>query len=114
KHKNISPLGAVMAFLYSTYIIIYSIANPLLGRHIDYVYNTHGTVQSALIYTAAVPLTITVIVMFAATFIPKGAIAFNPVLIDEDESIITNDNREKLNIIPNTNIDHDKIQKQDI
>ncbi|CAF1070603.1 unnamed protein product [Adineta steineri] len=114
KHKNISPLGAVMAFLYSTYIIIYSIANPLLGRHIDYVYNTRGTVQSALIYTAAVPLTITVIVMFAATFIPKGAIAFNPVLIDEDESIITNDNKEKLNMISNTNIDHDKIQKQDI
>jgi MFS family permease len=113
KHKNISPLGAVMAFLYSTYIIIYSIANPFLGRYIDYIYNKNKTVHSALIYTAAVQLTIIFLIMFVATFIPKGAIAFNPILIDEDDKNITSDNDEKLNVMSDKNIDHDKIEIQD-
>ena len=91
KHKHVSPLGAVMAFLYSTYIIIYSIANPFLGRHIDYIYNTTGTIRSALIYTTAVQLTIVFIIIFLATFIPKGAVAFNPSLIDEEETTATDD-----------------------
>jgi len=113
KNKNISPLGAVMAFLYSTYIIIYSIANPFLGRYIDYVYNKSKSVHSALIYTAAVQLTIIFLIMFVATFIPKGAIAFNPILIDEDNTNITNDNDEKLNVMSDKNIDHDKTETQD-
>jgi MFS family permease len=107
KHKNVSPLGAVMAFLYSTYIVIYAIANPLLGRYLDYVYNTSGTVQSALIYTAAVQLTIVFIVIFGSTFIPKGAIAFNPVLIDKDETIPPSDVEENLNVTS------DKIEKEE-
>ncbi|CAF1133152.1 unnamed protein product [Adineta ricciae] len=109
KHKNISPLGAVMAFLYSTYIIIYSIGNPLLGKHIDHVYNTKGSVQSALIYTAAVQLSIIVVIMIAASFIPKGAIAFNPVLI-EDDSIDSDESAEKLNSTPNKSIALDQIK----
>jgi hypothetical protein len=114
KHKNVSPLGAVMAFLYSIYIIIYSIANPFIGKHIDYVYNTTGTIHSALIYTAAVQLTIIFLVMFAATFIPKGATVFNPILINEDDTIIKNDNDEKLNVMSDKNIDPARIEKEDI
>jgi len=109
KHKNVSPLGAVMAFLYSTYIIIHSIANPFLGKHIDYIYNKTGNIHSALIYTSAVQLTIIFIIMFAATFIPKGATAFNPVLIDENDETATNDIEEQLDI----SIDLNKIEKQD-
>lgn len=86
KHKHFSPLAAVMAFLYSTYIVIYAIANPFLGRHIDAVYNSTGTIRSALIYTTAVQLTIILIITIAVTFIPKGAIGFNPVLIEDEES----------------------------
>jgi MFS family permease len=97
--QNVSPLGAVMAFLYSTYIVIYSISNPLLGKYLDSVYNKSGTIQSALIYTAAVQLTIIFIVVFAASFIPKGAIAFNPVFADGDDATIKNDNDEKLNVM---------------
>ncbi|CAF3760267.1 unnamed protein product [Rotaria sp. Silwood1] len=107
KHKNVSPLGAVISFLYSTYIIIYSIANPLLGKHIDYIYNKNGTVHQALIYTASVLLTIIFILMFSATFIPKGTLTFNPVLIDEDDNTMTNDNHEKLNAILHENVDLD-------
>ncbi|CAF3117915.1 unnamed protein product [Rotaria sp. Silwood2] len=105
KHKNVSPLGAVMSFLYSTYIVIYSIPNPVLGKHIDYAYNKSGTVHLALIYTAGVQVTIIFILMFAATFISKGATAFNPVLIDEDDEIMTNDTHEKLNVILDENVD---------
>ena len=86
KHKHISPLGAVMAFLYSTYIMIYSIANPFLGRHIDNVYNSTGNIRSALIYTTAVQLTVIFVIIFGATFIPKGAVGFNPALAEEEES----------------------------
>ncbi|KAK9318968.1 hypothetical protein V1517DRAFT_334054, partial [Lipomyces orientalis] len=42
KTTNVSALGAVMAFLYSTYIVIYAITSPLLGRYIDRVYNKTG------------------------------------------------------------------------
>jgi hypothetical protein len=110
KHKNISSLGAVMAFLYSTYIIIYLTANPFLGRHIDHVYNRNGDVHSALIYTAAIQLTIIFLVMFAATFIPKGAMALNPTLIDEDE---TRTNTNEIEALSDKNIDLPKIVKQD-
>ena len=111
KHQNVSPLGAVMAFLYSTYIIIYSISNPFFGRHLDNVYKKNGTIQSALIYTAAAQLTIVFIVMFAATFIPKGAAACNPVLIDENGETITSNNDEKLHVMSDKNEDSNKTEK---
>lgn len=34
-HHNVSALGAVMAFLYSAYIVIYAILGFLLGRVLD-------------------------------------------------------------------------------
>lgn len=41
-YKNVSALGAVMAFLYVTYIVTYAISSPLLGKYIDSVYNATG------------------------------------------------------------------------
>jgi hypothetical protein len=92
-NKNISPLGAVMAFLYSSYIIIYAILNPILGIYIDHVYNTNGTVRPALIHTAAIQLTIILICVFLSTFIPKGSFHFNPTLIDQQNSNIDQQNQ---------------------
>jgi MFS family permease len=89
KDKNVSPLGAVMAFLYSSYIIIYAIANPLLGKYIDSVYNSTGTVRPALLNTAAIQLTVVAVVVFVSTFIPKGAIALNPKLLQQEKSNTT-------------------------
>ena len=79
--KTVSPLGAVMAFLYSSYIILYAILNPLLGTYIDSVYNSQGTIRPALIYTAGVQFSIIAAMVFASTFIPKGAIACNPQML---------------------------------
>ena len=79
--KTVSPLGAVMAFLYSSYIILYAIANPLLGTYIDSVYNSQGTIRPALIYTAGVQFSIIAVMVFVSTFIPKGSIACNPPML---------------------------------
>jgi MFS family permease len=86
KNKDISPLGAVMAFLYSSYIIIYAILNPILGIYIDFIYNSQGSVRPALFYTASIQLTIILILVFLSTFIPKGSFAFNPILIHQENS----------------------------
>lgn len=82
---NVSILGAVMSFLYSSYIIIYAIANPFLGKYIDKVYKFHGTIRPALFYTVGVQFTIVMIIVLASTLIPSGAVAFNPVIEDEDD-----------------------------
>ncbi|QDS69048.1 hypothetical protein FKW77_009786 [Venturia effusa] len=88
--KNVSALGAVMAFLYSLYIVMYAIASPLLGRYIDGVYNRSGganggDIRPAIHNVAGVQFTVLCIVVFASTFIPKGAISFNPKMLNEEE-----------------------------
>jgi MFS family permease len=93
KNKDISPLGAVMAFLYSSYIIIYAILNPILGIYIDFIFNTTGSVRPALFYTASIQLTIILILVFLSTFIPKGSFHFNPILIHQNHPIQNNKNQ---------------------
>ncbi len=88
QHADVSALGAVMAFLYSTYIVIYAICSPLLGRYIDGVYNRSGgsdggTIYSALVNTAGVQFTVLCVVVFLSTFVPKGALAFNPAMLND-------------------------------
>ena len=84
EHKDVSALGAVMAFLYSTYIVTYAITQPLLGRYIDRVFtrtggaSNGGTVRPAIRNVAGVQFTIVTIVILASTFIPRGSFAFNP------------------------------------
>ncbi|KXN81566.1 hypothetical protein AN958_03903 [Leucoagaricus sp. SymC.cos] len=48
-HKNISLLGAVMAFLYSTYIVLYAILGTVLGKIIDNDFVRFGNIQSSLV-----------------------------------------------------------------
>ncbi|UJR24703.1 hypothetical protein I4U23_006077 [Adineta vaga] len=93
KTKNVSALGAVMAFLYSSYIILYAILNPILGKYIDHVYNSTGSVRPALFNTAAIQLTIILIIVFLSTFVPKGSFACNPNLDDDDDD--NNNDQEK-------------------
>jgi len=83
-YEDVSVLGAVMSFLYSSYIIIYAIANPFLGKYIDNVYKSRGTIRPALVYTVGIQFTLIMTIVLASTFIPPGAFSFNPV-IDEEE-----------------------------
>jgi hypothetical protein len=103
KNGNVSALGAVMAFLYSSYIILYAIANPILGKYIDQVYNSTGTIRPALRNTAAIQLTIILILVFLSTFIPKGSIAFYPVLLDQQDSAIIIDDLKNVDTINEKN-----------
>ncbi len=80
KNKDISSLGSVVAFLYSSYIIIYAILNPLLGKYIDSTYDKDQTIRPAFIYTVGVQITIISIIIAASTFIPKGSFKLNPSL----------------------------------
>lgn len=89
QNKNVSALGAVMAFLYSFYIVTYAVAGTLLGRYLDGVYNKTGgsrggEVRSGLIYTAGVQMTVISALVLASTFVPKGAFAFNPKMISDE------------------------------
>lgn len=75
-----------MAFLYSTYIIIYAVANPLLGKYIDRVSASKNLdISSAIQNIAGVQFTIISACIIAATFIPRGAIAFNPAMINDED-----------------------------
>lgn len=90
KNKNVSALGAVMAFLYSFYIVTYAISGTLLGRYLDRVYNESGgtdggNIREGLMFTAGMQMTIISVLVFAATFVPKGALAFNPKMISEEK-----------------------------
>lgn len=77
--NNVSALGAVMAFLYSTYIVIYAITSPLLGRYIDKVSKRNkGNISEAFQNIAGVQFTIIAVLIFVSTLVPKGALSINP------------------------------------
>lgn len=89
ENKDVSALGAVMAFLYSFYIVTYAILGTVLGRYLDGVYNSSGgsnggTIHTGLIYTAGVQFSLVCLLVLAATFVPRGALAFNPKMISEE------------------------------
>lgn len=88
-NTNVSALGAVMAFLYSTYIVTYAIASPLLGRYLDRVYNqtggsNGGDIHTAIRNTAGVQFTIMMGVVLSSTFIPRGALSLNPSMLSDE------------------------------
>ncbi|KAI9017424.1 hypothetical protein BC832DRAFT_596546 [Gaertneriomyces semiglobifer] len=98
RHRNndprVSSLGAVMGFLYVTYIVIYAIMNPVLGRWLDRLSKTRGEEgeREYFFWIGGVMFTACGVVIMAATFVPKGSFAFNPDLdaeygseVDEEE-----------------------------
>lgn len=94
--SDVSALGAVMSFLYCTYIVIYAVGGTLLGKYVDAVSNrpeNHNTdtftpmpgfpsgyvnVRDAIYNVAGIQFTILAVIMLVATFIPKGSFAWNP------------------------------------
>lgn len=87
KTKNVSALGAVMACLYTTYIVIYAITSPILGQYIDDVYirtggsKGEGNIHEAILNVAAIQYSIMALIIFASTFVPQGSFALNPKLL---------------------------------
>ncbi|KAG0015943.1 hypothetical protein BGZ81_011466 [Podila clonocystis] len=81
---KISPLGAVMAFLYVTYIVLYAVLGVVLGSAIDAA-NSKGDIHPALRDVGGVMYSVVAVILMLSTFIPKGAFALNPDIIDNVE-----------------------------
>ncbi|KAJ1018242.1 hypothetical protein NDA18_006401 [Ustilago nuda] len=103
--KDVSALGAVMAFLYVLYIIMYSVISTFLGRWVDkQLRGLSGTrainqARDCLKYIGAVHFTILSVIIIVATFIPKGSFSLNPKAIDTsllkgDEELTSEDIKE--------------------
>lgn len=98
--ESVSALGAVMAFLYSSYIVTYAIASVSLGTYIDRVSDKHdGQIQSGIFNIAGVQFTIMFVLIFTSTFVPKGAFSLNPQMLSE-EDLDTDLEDEELEYIP--------------
>lgn len=101
--ENVSALGAVMAFLYSSYIITYAIASACLGTYIDRVSDRNQEqIQPAVLNIAGVQYSIMFVLIITSTFVPKGAFSFNPkMLSDEDlETDLDMDDDEDIEYVP--------------
>ncbi|KAH8929947.1 MFS general substrate transporter [Atractiella rhizophila] len=94
KYPGVSALGAVMAFLYSTYIVLNAVFSSVLGKVIDRDYKKNGDIVDSLKRVGGIQFSVCCGIILLATFIPKGAFAFNPKQIegvktsaeDEEES----------------------------
>lgn len=75
---GVSPLGAVMGFLFSSYVILNAILSSVLGKVIDDDFTFNRTIYNALTQVGGIQFTVGCVIIFGATFIPKGALAFNP------------------------------------
>jgi hypothetical protein len=75
---GVSPLGAVMAFLYSGYIVMNAVLSTLLGRVIDKDNRENGNIFTALTQVGGIQFSVGAVIIFASTLIPRGAIALNP------------------------------------
>jgi hypothetical protein len=104
KTENVSALGAVMAFLYSSYIVTYAIASVCLGTYIDRVSDrTNEHIQPAILNVAGVQFTIISVLVMMATFVPKGAFSLNPKMISE-ESLDTDLDDDELEYVPGVQV----------
>jgi len=81
QHKRVSSLGAVMAFLYSTYIVLNAVFSSVLGNVIDRDFKKTKNILYSLKTVGGAHFTVACGVIFLSTFIPKGAFAFNPKAI---------------------------------
>ncbi|KAI9178839.1 hypothetical protein H9P43_005501 [Blastocladiella emersonii ATCC 22665] len=111
---TVSPLGSVMSFLYVLYIVMFAVLNSVIGKVQDTfvadLLKKYGSAkkfpplaglaptQDAMFYTAGIVMSGCAVVVLLATFIPKGAFAFNPSSLDDDE-----DDRQLV-----SQLDHDK------
>ncbi|KAF8473985.1 major facilitator superfamily domain-containing protein [Kalaharituber pfeilii] len=83
--QHVSALGAVMAFLYSTYIVLYAILQPVLGRYVDDEIKNGDGAHAALRNVAGVQFSVLCGILLLSTFIPRGALAVNPALLDGEK-----------------------------
>ncbi|OAL55430.1 hypothetical protein IQ07DRAFT_607780 [Pyrenochaeta sp. DS3sAY3a] len=103
--QNVSALGAVMAFLYSSYIVTYAIASVTLGTYIDRVSATNNNeIQPAILNVAGVQFTVIFVLVMTSTFVPKGAFSLNPKMLSDEFLDTDLDDDEDLEYVPGNQV----------
>ncbi|GAA5896808.1 hypothetical protein JCM8208_007096 [Rhodotorula glutinis] len=82
QHKDVSALGAVMAFLFSSYVVFNAVLSSILGKVIDRDLITNGTIYNALVQVGGIQFSVGCAIILAASFIPRGAFALNPKMLN--------------------------------
>lgn len=67
-----------MGFLFSSYVILNAVLSSVLGKVIDDDWTSRRTIYNALTQVGGIQFTVGCVIILGASFIPKGAIAFNP------------------------------------
>ncbi|KAJ3251462.1 hypothetical protein HDU77_005850 [Chytriomyces hyalinus] len=107
---EVSPLGAVMAFLYSSYIVLYFGLNFGLGKYLDVYANRVKAIKNDknLAYQtgiepfymiAGVMFSVGCVIILAGTFIPKGSFAINPEIISDDDVLDTEAGKQNNGVV---------------
>jgi len=76
--QGVSPLGAVMAFLYASYVVFNAVLSSVLGKVIDSDFVATRTITASLRQVGGIQFSVCCGIILLATFIPKGAFALNP------------------------------------
>ena len=83
---EISVLGAIMSFLYASYIVLYNTLSIVLGRIIDKDFIQDGNIKRALINVGGIQFAAISGFLLLNTLIPRGGFHLNPdILFDEPE-----------------------------
>jgi len=84
RDEGTSPLGCVMAFLYSSYILGYMAISIPMGTVMD-KYKNEGRTRDAFIYVSGVMMAIGGAIIFLSSFIPRKSFRINPKGDPRDE-----------------------------
>lgn len=82
-HSGVSALGAVMAFLYSSYIVMNAVLSTLLGKVIDNDFTKNKNIYSALKRVGGIQFSVCSGIIIAASFIPRNAFHINPKVLGQ-------------------------------
>lgn len=76
RDENISNLGAVMAFLYSVYIVLFAVLAPVLGMVAD----KGGDARVTVVWVGGVQVSVVAALLVGSTFVPRRGAGWNPRL----------------------------------
>ncbi|KAJ9113870.1 hypothetical protein QFC19_000063 [Naganishia cerealis] len=107
---DVSALGAVMAFLYVTYIVMYAVISSVLGRWVDKQLVKKVAPQDILKKIGGIQFSILCVIVLLATLIPRGALSFNPKVVEGANSIEEGDEQEETP----ASFEHDAEKKSSI
>lgn len=78
EQTDVSPLAAVMSFLYVTCVVLSAVLGSLLGKYVDESLMVTGDARLAVRNAGCVQLTVVCAMVLAATLVPVGALTLNP------------------------------------